>query len=203
MKKEELRAHYSKCKQVITTKLASFKKLSPEQHFHEFLFCTLTPQSNAHRCWSAVEEIVKLHLITKQALIPILQTRTRFHKNKASYILKNLALWPDVQKRLQDTDRLFLRNWLAENINGYGLKEAGHFLRNIGCSDNQVAILDRHILRNLAKLKVISPSDLRIKNKAHYLELEKQFLSFSQKINIPLDHLDLLFWSHETGEIFK
>jgi thermostable 8-oxoguanine DNA glycosylase len=37
---------------------------------------------------------------------------------------------------------------------GHGYKEAGHFLRNIGF-DQDLAILDRHILKNLKKLGVI------------------------------------------------
>jgi thermostable 8-oxoguanine DNA glycosylase len=27
--------------------------------------------------------------------------------------------------------------------------------------------------------------------------------AFSRKVGIPMDHLDLLFWCRETGEIFK
>lgn len=200
---KELHAAYAIHKSKIKSKLAEFKAASEEKHFHEFLFCTLTPQSNALRCWSAVQEIIKLPKFTKSSLIPILQTRTRFHNNKAKYILKNQILWPQIQIAINNPDRKALRNFLAEKVQGYGLKEAGHFLRNIGRSDNQVAILDRHILRNLHHLKVISQEDLKIKNKKHYLHLEKKFLAFSDKLKIPIDELDLLFWSNETGEIFK
>lgn len=198
-----LQSHYKKHKKEITHKLAAFKTLSPQEHFHEFLFCTLTPQSQAKKCWDAVEHIARLPSLSPSTLIPILQTRTRFHNNKAKYIITNQDLWPHVQKQLTNPNRKELRNFLADTIYGYGMKEAGHFLRNIGKSDNQIAILDRHILRNLVDLKVIKKSDLSIKNKQHYLELESAFLSFSKEIKIPIDHLDLAFWSYETGEIFK
>jgi thermostable 8-oxoguanine DNA glycosylase len=35
------------------------------------------------------------------------------------------------------------------------------------------------------------------------LELENQFHRFADTVGIPLDELDLLFWSMETGEILK
>src|SRR3989338_824560 len=203
MNLQTLKQHYREQKRAIVQRLVDFKQLSPEKQLHEFLFCTLTPQSNAVRCWAAVKEIVRLQKISKKQLIPILRTRTRFHNNKAKYIIHNLKNWHIIQHNLENTNRVSLRNWLADNVKGYGLKEAGHFLRNIGKSDNQVAILDRHILRNLAKLKVINKNDLVIKNQKHYLALEKKFLLFSDKVSIPLDHLDLVFWSYETGEIFK
>ena len=94
-----------------------------------------------------------------------------------------------------------MRNFISENVKGYGLKEAGHFLRNIGKSDNQIAILDRHILRNLKSFGVIDKDF--IKNKEEYLVMEGKYLKFADKIKIPADELDLLFWSKETGEIFK
>ena len=82
-----------------------------------------------------------------------------------------------------------------------GYKEASHFLRNIGLGKD-LAILDRHILRNLQNLGVINeiPKTLS-KNK--YLEIEEKMRVFSKNIGIPLDHLDLLLWFKQTGRIFK
>jgi len=45
---------------------------------------------------------------------------------------------------------LCMPEWLVKNLTGLGYKEAGHFLRNIG--SGKIAILDRHILRNLHAL---------------------------------------------------
>lgn len=39
--------------------------------------------------------------------------------------------------------------------------------------------------------------------KAKYLDIEEKMREFSKKISIPLDHLDLLFWYMEAGEVFK
>ena len=185
----------------IEQKIQEFKNSSQEQYFQEFLFCLLTPQSNAQRCWEAVQHLQALKKKTPSSIKNILRTRTRFHNNKSRYIQQAHKTWSQIQPLLATTDRKSLRNYLAEHVLGMGYKEAGHFLRNIGKSDNQIAILDRHILRNLKDLKIINTDS--IKNTKHYLEIEKKFISFSKGIGIPIDHLDLLFWSKETGEIFK
>ena len=81
------------------------------------------------------------------------------------------------------------------------MKESSHFLRNIGKSKNELAILDRHIIRQLEKLGVIDKKTTL--NKKTYLEVEQKMKNFSEQVNIPLDHLDLLFWKIESGRIFK
>jgi N-glycosylase/DNA lyase len=167
----------------------------------EFMFCTLTPQSNAQRCWSAVEEIFRNKELTETNIREVLKTRTRFHNNKTRYILKNKVLWNNIGLLLNNTNILELRNWLADNVKGYGLKEASHFLRNVGKSNNQIAILDRHILKNLKKHNLIQ--ETKIKSRKDYLEKEAKYLEFAHKTSIPADELDLLWWSQENGSIFK
>jgi len=198
--KEILRIYNSK-KQLIKSRLNDFKNLSAEEKFNEFLFCLLTPQSNAQKCWRAVEEISKIKNINELEIKEILKTRTRFHNNKTEYISEGYKNWNNVKSKLSEKNIPELRNWLAKNVKGYGLKEAGHFLRNIGISDNKITILDRHILRNLKKLNIIAEE--KIKSPKHYLEIEQSFLKFSEQIKIPVDELDLLWWSQENGEIFK
>jgi N-glycosylase/DNA lyase len=122
----------------------------------------------------------------------------RFHNNKSGYIIE--ARDKFFKNRLPK-DPKEAREWLVDNIKGLGYKEASHFLRNIGLGRN-IAILDRHILKNLMKYNVINeiPKTLTPKR---YLEIEDKMKQFSKKNNIPLDELDLLFWAEETGEVFK
>ncbi len=72
------------------------------------------------------------------------------------------------------------REWIVENIKGIGYKEASHFLRNIGFYKN-IAILDRHILKNLKLLGVIEeiPETL---SKTKYLHIEKKMAEFAKKL---------------------
>ena len=88
-----------------------------------------------------------------------------------------------------------------QNIRGLGYKEASHFLRNIGLGED-IAILDRHILRNLAMIGLIEDTPNSMSRKK-YLQIEGEMAEFAKQIRIPLSHLDLLFWYKETGEIFK
>ena len=195
-------SEYLNKKELIQSRLKEFKDLPEKKYLDELMFCTLTPQSNAKKCWQAVEEIKKLRKINSNSLLKILKTKTRFHNNKTKYLIYNINNWNKIKEKINsNSDIKDLRNWLAENVYGYGLKEASHFLRNIGKSNNKIAILDRHILRNLKKIKIIEND--KIKNKNEYFYLEEKFIKLSQELKIPADELDLLFWSQETGEIFK
>ena len=201
MEKQSLKSEYEERKDKIRARLNDFKNLEEEQYFKEFLFCLLTPQSSAKKCWNAVEQISLLDKLSKESIVEILKKNTRFHNNKTLYVMQSEETWNKIKTFLHEKDRIKLRNLIAENVKGYGLKESSHFLRNIGKSDNKIAILDRHILRNLKALGIIT--DDKIKSKKNYMKIEQKFLSFSKSIDIPIDELDLLFWSRENGEIFK
>jgi len=190
---KEIKEFYNSNKYRIKKRLNDFKKLEEKKYYYEMLFCLLTPQSNAKKCWGAVEELKKLNKFNTNNVSNILKSRTRFHNNKTRYIIEAENKFKIIKERLNDENKIELRNFIAKNVKGYGLKEAGHFLRNIGKSENKIAILDRHILRNLKELKVINEE--KIKGEKHYLEIEQKFLNFSKDIKIPIDELDLLFWS--------
>lgn len=192
---EGLQTIYANKKIEIKHRLIEFKNLSPEQQYKEFLFCLLTPQSNAQRCWQAVELLSRLKNPTQNQILSVLRLKTRFHNTKTKRILNAPETFKKINLLLSNSDTLALRNNLAKEVNGYGLKEASHFLRNIGLSNNKIAILDRHILKNLGEEKIKSPR--------HYLKTEQKFLNHAKSINIPPDELDLLWWSEENGEIFK
>src|SRR3989344_3542297 len=187
--KKELIYLYKKNKSIIESKISAFKSLPEKDYFKEFMFCILTPQSNAKKCWDAVEKLENISLKDTKKVEEILKKRTRFYKTKAARLSKSQEAFNQIFSILNNANRISLRNKIQELVNGYGLKEAGHFLRNIGKSDNQIAILDRHILRNLENLQIVEmPKSM---NKRSYLELEQKFLKFSKEIGIPIDHLDI------------
>ena len=94
-----------------------------------------------------------------------------------------------------------LREILARRIKGLGMKEASHFLRNIGMG-GELAILDRHILKNLARYGVIREIPLALSKNIYY-RIEQKMHCFSREIGIPMNELDLLLWAKETGIVFK
>jgi N-glycosylase/DNA lyase len=131
----------------------------------------------------------------------------RFHNKKAKYIIEARHLFKkngtlSIKPRLSNFETpIEARDWLVRNIKGLGFKEASHLLRNVGMGQ-ELAILDRHILKNLATYGVIEKVPASI-SKKKYLEIEKHMTEFSRIIKIPVAHLDLLFWYKETGEVFK
>jgi len=198
-----IKKQYQFKKKEIQKKINEFHNISEDKYFQELLFCLLTPQSNAKKCWQAVEEISQLTNLNQSSVKKILKSKTRFHNNKTRYILEAKNQENEIKKQIKNnkSNPIKLRDWLINNIKGLGQKEASHFLRNIGLSNNKIAILDRHILKNLYNLNIIQKPT--IKNKKDYLEKEQEFIKFSQKTGIPIDNLDLFFWSNENGEIFK
>jgi len=198
---EEILHRYEKKKSEIKKSLEKFKIKTDYEQFKEFQFCLLTPQSNAQRCWTAVELISKIENPSLAQITEILSKKTRFHNTKAKRIARSREMFSKIKYLLSNPDKVQLRNQISQIVNGYGLKESSHFLRNIGLSENKIAILDRHIIKNLFKYNAIK--EQKIKSKKNYLEIEKIFIEFASKINIPLDELDILWWSQENGEIFK
>ena len=97
-----------------------------------------------------------------------------------------------------------LRNELAKEVKGYGLKEASHFLRNIGFGQ-KIAILDRHIMRVMSKLDIL-PESMTPKTsltKNNYMSCESNLVEYSKKEKIPMEYLDFVFWYDATNDIFK
>ncbi len=207
---EELMQHYNPVKPKIEARLMDFRRIwenaTDEELFSELAFCLLTPQSKARTCWKAVEKLNEKRMMacSDPAEISRQLTGVRFHQRKGDYIC--LAREMFRSRSLRGTLSEFAspaeaREWLVQNIKGMGYKEASHFLRNIGIGEN-LAILDRHILKNLLLSGVIDevPASL---TKRIYLEIERKMTAFSQETEIPMGHLDLLLWYKEAGEVFK
>ena len=199
------RLHHER-RSAIRSRLNEFSRIPASEYFYELAYCLMTPQSSAAHA-DRVVEILKQRdfLATGFDPEPVLRTKEhyiRFHRNKSRYLLEIRSTIGTVVSALSDGKTgLGLREWLVKNIKGLGYKEATHFLRNIGKNEG-LAILDRHILRNLRRYGVIRkiPDAL---SKKRYLATERKFQTFAETIGIPLDELDLLFWSMETGEIRK
>lgn len=189
-------------KNLIKSRLEDFSNAKKEDYFYEACFCILTPQSSARQAWKCILELKKGDFFNKD-INPVnyLKNKIRFHNNKSKYLLELKDKWNLISKKINEIkDSKELREFLVKNVKGWNYKESSHFMRNIGFRN--LAILDRHILKNLNKLNVIQEIPKTL-TKKKYLEIEEKFKDFSSKISIPMDELDLLFWSLETGEIFK
>ncbi|MBP6125408.1 MAG: N-glycosylase/DNA lyase [Leptotrichiaceae bacterium] len=177
--------------------------------FAEMAFCILTPQSKARNAWQAITNLVENDLLytgTSEEMVEYLNI-VRFKNNKSRYLV-GLRELMTVDGKLQPKailsnlgDVFEKRDWILKNIKGMGLKEANHVLRNLGFGEN-IAILDRHILRNLAELNVINEVPKSITEKKYY-EIEEKMREYSKFSGIEMDRLDLVLWYKEAGEVFK
>lgn len=174
------------------------------------VFCLCTPQTNAHKGWDAARTVMADNLLSQEDIERALRVSgVRFHKTKAARIEKALNRFPselilaDHLARLQARGKTVIgfRNLLAKDIEGFGLKEASHYLRNIGFYD-YVCILDRHIMRRLYDYNVIEDHRVKLTKKT-YLGIEQKMIKFATDIGIGPGELDLIFWWQSKGEIFR
>ncbi|MCD6513001.1 MAG: N-glycosylase/DNA lyase [Thermoplasmata archaeon] len=198
---EELLDIYSKIKHDIERRLREFETngKDEEEIMKEFVFCLLTPQSKARVCWNAVERIFEERKWEENHIVSMLKG-VRFRHKKAAYVVEAVKKFDEVLEAIKMNEHAS-REWLVKNIKGMGYKEASHFLRNIGRAKN-LAILDRHILKNMRLYGIIDevPSSMSEKK---YKEIEKKFIEFAHMLGISPLHLDFILWYKEAGEVFK
>ncbi|OGS61333.1 MAG: hypothetical protein A3K59_08290 [Euryarchaeota archaeon RBG_19FT_COMBO_69_17] len=208
-----LRAEYAEKGPAIRRRLAEFRTVGrrPDRElFEELCFCLLAVQTKARASDAAVRDLADAGLLWSgdaEAVARSLRRRIRFHNQKAAFLVAARERFfggprPLLREALDAVPvPSAARGWLVAEVDGLGFKEASHFLRNIGRGDG-LAILDRHILRNLLRHGVLrrTPSSLTPRR---YLEIEVTMRRFSEAVGIGMEELDLVFWSRATGEIFK
>lgn len=211
---QEILKVYEKIGKDIDKRLKEFKEIwkngSDEDIHAELSFCILTPQSKARNAWKAITTLRAdgvLFIGDAQTISDYLNI-VRFKNNKAKYLVELREKMKNEKGEII-TKQFFnslpstfeKREWIVKNIKGMSYKEAGHFLRNVGFGED-VAILDRHVLKNLVKLEVISEIPKTITPKL-YLEIEEKLRVYCKEVGIGMDQIDLLLWYLEAGEIFK
>jgi len=207
----QLMEYYQTRKSEIKERLREFEDVlnqPDEKVFAELCFCICTPQSKATLCDEAITALERRNLLLEGNTdqMRLFLKGVRFAGSKAGYIVEARELFKRngkirIKERLKLFDDIYkLREWIAENVKGMGLKESSHFLRNVGLGKN-LAILDRHVLKNLKEFGVIGKvKDL---SKKRYLSIESKMRAFAEELNIPIEELDLLLWSRETGMVFR
>ena len=208
-----IKAFYAEKKDAIERRLQDFRDVwrnGDNKSIHaELSFCVLTPQSKARNAWAAICALRDNGLLyngSAEEIAPFLKT-VRFFNNKARFLVE-LRRQMTIGGRLATRDFFASlgtpfqwRAWIVDNVKGMSYKEAGHFIRNVGFGDD-IAILDRHILRNLDRVGAIDGIPASLTPRL-YLEIEERMRVFCREQDIPMASLDLLFWCMEAGEIFK
>ncbi|MGL4868356.1 MAG: N-glycosylase/DNA lyase [Cetobacterium sp.] len=210
----EMEKIYESIKERIENRVQDFKKIWSEGNnkdiFCELAFCILTPQSKARSASKAITGLVESDILftgTEEEILPYLNV-VRFNKTKAKnlYLLRQQMIDENGKFITKDFfskfDSVFeMREWIVKNIRGMSYKEASHFLRNIGFGDD-LAILDRHILKNLVRLEVINEIPKTVTPKL-YKDIENKLREYCKEVEIPMVNMDLILWYLEAKDIFK
>lgn len=202
----ELAFLYQQRRKEIEARLREFMRVEEDRWFYELCFCLCTPQSSAVHASRVQEQLEAIDFYRNgQDILHILRDPScyiRFHNTKHRRIHKARDNWLKIKEKITDSSihQRLVRDSLAQCVDGIGVKEASHFLRNIG--RRHLAIIDRHLLTNLVRCGVYEqvPS---ISTSRRYHEVEEAFDQYCQAIGIDMDEVDLLFWCAQTGHILK
>jgi N-glycosylase/DNA lyase len=209
---DRLMQSYEERRGVIQSRLREFETVGREGDDRRFLeelaFCIFAAGTSARQGMQCVEKVRPLLLHGDREALREAVRGQRFYNVRSGFLHQTREFLREIcGLRLRDhlaefeSDRA-RRDFLAlrPEIAGIGMKEASHYLRNVGYRG--YAILDKHILRGLYELGAVdSPSPPG--NPARYREIEAAYLRFAARTGIDPDELDLLLWSERTGEILK
>ncbi len=206
----EIKKHKkSEIKKIIDNRIKEFEEVgkNKDKIFSELCFCILTANSSADNCIRVQKEAGKHFETLNEVKLAgkFKEAGCRFHTKRANYIVDARKNKQKLLENLEKLDEKEMREWLSgktngeKNIKGIGMKEASHFLRNIGCKN--IAIIDFHIIDLLVNNKIIKkPKKL---DKKVYLEIEKKLKEIAKKTKTNLAELDLYLWYMETGKVLK
>lgn len=196
----------SPLKKIIKNRMNEFsyfrKHGSNKEIFSELCFCFMTANFQAQKSWDIQKTLgSKLWTLEEKELqLKLKEMGHRFWPQRGSRIYEARWLKTSINEELnRHRNELEMRDWIVNNLKGLGMKEASHFLRNIGYFN--VAIIDKHIINILVSENLIErPNTITPKK---YLEIEKILRDIGEKTNLSLGELDLYLWSEQTGKVLK
>ena len=164
--------------------------------FGELCFCLMTAGFRADRCIEIQEEIGSgfKSLGVDELKMELKRMGHRFWPQRAERIVLARGVIGELGRVVAEGDR----DWLVANVKGFGMKEASHFLRNVGFDD--VAIIDFHIVDLLVREGLIEKG---VMNRKRYLEIEGVLRGLAERVGLSLGELDLYLWYIETGRVLK
>lgn len=176
--------------------------------FSELCFCILTANSSA-LTGIKLQKTIGIEGFKSMSLEELERTIAlaghRFARQRAERIVKAREKFEKVVELIKDSkNSKEIRELISDacssyKIEGFGLKESSHFLRNIGFDD--LAIVDRHIFRYL-KEKGLVP-DYKTMTRKIYLEAEKRLQEVCATLGMSQAELDLYIFYYKTGKVLK
>lgn len=186
------------------TEFEQFQNKSSNEIFKELCFCLMTANFSASggiKIQNAVGDGF-LYLSEEQLSKRLSELGHRFPNARAKFIVLARQYKNNIKEILSEIqNEKLMREWIVKNVKGLGMKEASHFLRNIGYKDS--AIIDFHIIDLLVRYNLIERPKSKSLIPKKYLEIESVLNQLAEKTNLSLGELDLYLWYKETGKILK
>ncbi|MEM4330503.1 MAG: N-glycosylase/DNA lyase, partial [Candidatus Pacearchaeota archaeon] len=185
----------------ISNRIKEFEKNKKDKRkvFSELCFCILTANYQAEKSIEIQKKMEKDFFYSKKGELAkkLKNFGHRFWSQRAERIVKARKKIYWILEIISSKEEKEAREEIAKNIDGLGMKESSHFLRNIGFKN--LAIIDFHIVNLLTKEKIIQkPSTI---TKKRYLEIERKLEEIGKKVKLSLAELDLYLWYIETGKV--
>ncbi|MEA1924994.1 MAG: N-glycosylase/DNA lyase [Candidatus Altiarchaeota archaeon] len=190
--------------ELVESRLREFREAgssAPSRLFRELCFCLTTANCSAESCLVVLDDVGDGFLLLPEAELAsrLRVLGYRFPNRRASFIVEARSCISSLGGVLSSGDQQGMRDWLVGNVRGLGLKEASHFLRNVGFFD--VAIVDFHIIDLLVRYGLVERP--RTLTRGRYLEVEGVLREVAQRVGMSLGELDLYLWYLETGKVLK
>jgi N-glycosylase/DNA lyase len=179
-----------------------FRNAPSEEIFSELCFCFMTANFQAQKSWEIQKEIGSgfWEMSEGELQLKLKEMGHRFWPQRGSRIYDARYLKDTIRSKLEGFENEILaRDWIVKNLKGLGMKEASHFLRNVGYND--VAIIDKHIINILVSEGLIERPKTITPRK--YIEIENVLRELGKKTKLNLGELDLYLWSEQTGKVLK
>lgn len=190
---EELKG--TEVSEIISERIKEFEGV--EDLFSELCFCLMTAGFRAEKCIEIQAELGNgiRELEMEEVRAELKRMGHRFWPQRGERIFRARVFEDELGRVREEGDR----DWLIENIYGMGIKEASHFLRNVGKFD--FAIVDFHIVDLLRREGLIG--DFGGLNRGRYIEVEEVLRELAMNVELSLGELDLYLWYLETGTVLK
>ena len=181
-------------------------KMDTYKWYEELVYCLLTANSSALMGQKCVDALCCDNILLEGGEDDIrgclVESGHRFPNKRAEFIYNTRDLAPVIKEKIQSfKNTKEAREWLVENIKGFGWKEASHYLRNIGYFD--LAIIDRHIINNLREYGIIELDPKKGLTKKRYLAIELTLDLLAEELDMLPGELDLYMWYRKTGKVLK
>lgn len=200
----------STVKAMVDERMDEFRRvhgMNSQEWYVELVYCLLTAYSSALMGQRCVDTLCCNGTLMEGDLSNIkaclVNEGHRFANTRAEYIYNTRDLAPRIKSIIQSfKDTAAARLWLVDNVKGVGWKEASHYLRNVGYFN--VAIIDRHILSNMAEHELITVNEAKKSlTKKRYLAYEEVLSMVAERLEMSLGELDLYLWYRKTGKVLK